>query len=115
MSVDLPVSVFDDATDFNKKLAIVSFACAVQTSTSDNIKSFFTGMGFDNIKQNESYDSASANSISYTFAHREVSDYTLIIVAPRSLNYGAEWASIRLEKRATIKVLLSRRLLFTVR
>ena len=45
----LPFSAFDDATVFNKTLAQVSLINSMKTESESFIKSFYSGIGFDNI------------------------------------------------------------------
>ena len=89
---NLSESVFDDATGFNKDLAIVSFAATLQSAKQDKITKFYTDAGFDNIMIKENYDVAETDTVSYSFAHKNIGGYDLVVLFPRSINYRAEWA-----------------------
>ncbi len=93
VNINLPESVFDDATILDKNLSIVSFAGSQQTGKEAKIRKFYTDAGFDNIKTNDNYDVTSADSISYSFAHKKVGEYDLVAVIVRGVNYGLEWSN----------------------
>ena len=49
VSVSVDASAFDNATVFNKSLALASFFSAIESGSEKNITSFYQTIGFDNI------------------------------------------------------------------
>ena len=95
----LPFSAFDDATVFNKTLAQVSLINSMKTESESKIKSFYSGIGFDNIvsknaTEGKTYDDNTvADSISYTLAHKNLNGFDIIAVSVRGFGYETEWLS----------------------
>lgn len=94
VSLTLPFSAFDDATVFNKHLAMVSLMQAIKTTNQRTITAFFESLGFDTITSKENYDDSSVmNTISFCFAHKTIGTDDIVAVALRGFGYGAEWGS----------------------
>ena len=79
-------------TEFNKELAIVSFASIVHSDDKTLIKSFYNDFKFDNIVTSEDYDKEETkDSIKFTLAHKHYSDYEVVAINLNGINYGEPW------------------------
>ena len=80
----------DDACDFDKDLALLSFALADSTSN-DNVVNTLTAMKFSNLEQHWN-SSGDISRCSFVIGHRKVDDSELIAVYIKGTNYNTEWA-----------------------
>lgn len=92
---------------YNPSLAAASMALAVTSVSSGrsgyagisrNIKAFLEDVGFSDVEVNEDFRTkAKKDSIAVACAHKRITqdgrDYTLLVIAPRSAGYGAEWGN----------------------
>ena len=80
----------DDACDFDKDLALLSFALADSTSD-DNAVNFLSAMKFSNLEQH--WNTADeANRCSFVIGHRKVDNSDLLAVYIKGIRYSSEWA-----------------------
>lgn len=80
----------DDACDFDKDLALLSFALADSTSD-DNAVNFLSAMKFSNLEQH--WNTADEiNRCSFVIGHRKVDNCDLLAVYIKGTRYNPEWA-----------------------
>lgn len=80
----------EDARDFDKDLALLSYALAASTSADNAVKTLKT-MRFDNLVQHWNDDS-NINGCSYVIGHRKANGRNLVAVYIRGIGYSVEWA-----------------------
>ena len=79
-------------TEFNKELAIASFASITHADDKALMKSFYKEFKFDNVVYSEDYDKEETkDSIKFTLAHKHISDYELVAINLNGVNYGEPW------------------------
>lgn len=92
----------DDATQYNQHLATASMCLAlsaygsnspIRSIQSHNVRNLMIGMGFEQIKANEDYNSKpETDSIGVCIGAKRLGEYWLIAVAIRGGGYESEWA-----------------------
>ena len=98
VSFTLPFSAFDDATKFNKTLALVSLVNSDRTISKEKITQFYQGMQFEDIDPRRTsggdYDTKTdADAVSYCLAHRKIGEFDVVALAVRGIGYSAEWGN----------------------
>lgn len=82
-----------NAKEYDKEISLLSFGAAMSTGSFDDIESYFEQAQFNAITGN-GYDGApTVDTAGYTFAYKNIDDFSVIAVIFRGLNYGAEWAN----------------------
>lgn len=97
-----------DSLAYNKQLATMSYAMAVASISSlreegyekksRNLRAFLEDNGFIDFAVNEDYTTKMENTtMGVACAHKQITDngktYTVLVIAPRSAGYEAEWGS----------------------
>ena len=79
----------NDATIFNKELALLSNGKSMMAESEATIRKFYKGVYFDEVETH--YVTPTADTVSYAFASRKYEDYDLISIVVNGHNYGLEW------------------------
>ena len=88
-------SYFDAPSEqFQKKLALVSFAFVVAAQTKAQTESFFDTIGFDNVWHSPDYDvPETPATVHYNLGHKAMDGYDVVALNMNALAYGEPWAS----------------------
>ena len=95
IEADIQYSLKDfdaDSTKFNKSIALLSFVGAEKASNKTKLAAFYSAIGFKSIVYSDDYDlPEDKESIKFTLAHYEASDYHLISVVTNGIGYEKPW------------------------
>ena len=84
---------FNDATEFNKDLALLSFGLSMSVGNTTDINAFYQTVGFDDIACFGYDHEPTTNSIAYTIAKLTVDGQNIYSLAVRGTEYGSEWSN----------------------
>ncbi len=81
------------AKNYHKDLSLLSSGLAFVSSYVDDMNDFFSQTGFVDAIYHGYEEAPTADSVAYTFAHKQIDDFELFVISPRGLVYGLEWVN----------------------
>ena len=91
-SVTVSSSAFDNATVFNKNLAMASYLSTMETASAESIKKLYESIGFDNIVTGGYEESDDIHLDAYCLAHKNINGSDVIACVTRCLGYGIRFS-----------------------
>lgn len=83
-----------DGRQFHQELALLSASYAISANSKKQTEEFFVTLGFDHIFHSPDYDAAeSADTIRYSFAHKNIDGHDLVAVMMDAQAYFKPWAN----------------------
>ena len=81
------------AKNYHKDLSLLSSGLAFVSSYVDDMNDFYSQIGFEDAAFHGYEGKPTADSVAYTFAHKQIDDFEVFVISARGLVYGLEWVN----------------------